>query len=163
MVAMHSAPVLAQQANSEKRATYKDWEVHCIKGTDTCAMQQVGSTAQEERALYITIQRVKNTPSADGRAIPAVISALAPLGVLIPYGLRAVIDAGDPTGMPFERCGPAGCVASAPMSDQTVTRMKKGNRIVFKFALDREIDVPISLSGFTAAYNSLTPIEPQRR
>lgn len=155
-------PAAAQQApNSEKRATNGDWEIHCIKGTDTCAMQQVGKTGADERALFITIQRIKDAPARDGRAVPAVISALAPLGVLLPYGLRAVIDGGKPTGMPFERCGPAGCVASAPMSPETVTRMKKGNAVVFKFALDREVDVNISLRGFTKSYNSLTPISPR--
>lgn len=150
----------AQNADSVKTATHGDWEVHCIKGTEACAMQQVGKTGDGKRGLFVTIQRVKPTAGQDGRNVSALISAIAPLGVLIPYGLRAKIDGGAETGMPYSRCLQTGCFASSPMSDETVNRMKKGNVAAFSIALDREVTVNISLRGFTAAFNSLKPIAP---
>ena len=151
----------AQESDSVKTATHGDWEIHCIKGTEACAMQQVGKTTDGKRGLFVTIQRVNPAAGQDGRKISALISAIAPLGVLIPYGLRAKIDGGPETGMPYNRCLQTGCFASSPMSDETVTRMKKGNVAAFSIALDREITVNISLRGFTAAFNSLKPITPR--
>ena len=149
----------AQDANSVKTATHGDWEIHCIKGTEACAMQQVGKTGDGKRGLFVTIQRV-NQAGQDGRQVSALISAIAPLGVLLPYGLRAKIDGGAETGMPYNRCMQTGCFAQAPMSEETVNQMKRGSNAVFSIALDREITVNISLRGFTKAYDSLKPISP---
>lgn len=151
---------VAQDANSVKTATHGDWEIHCIKGTEACAMQQVGKTGDGKRGLFVTIQRVNQAPGQDGRTVSALISAIAPLGVLLPYGLRAKIDSGPDTGMPYNRCLQTGCFASSPMSEETVKQMKRGSVAAFTIALDREVTVNISLRGFTKAYDSLKPITP---
>jgi invasion protein IalB len=140
------------------KETHGDWEVRCLEGTETCAMSQVGKTEDGKRALLVTIQRVTGPTTQDGKQIPAAMTVQTPLGILIPYGLRIKIDADQVIPLPLSRCIPAGCVSQAPMLDEAVGKMKKGSKAVFGFFLQEEILVNVSLSGFTAAYNSLKPV-----
>lgn len=140
--------------------TFGDWEVRCVEGTQNCAMTQVGKTGKGENALHVSIERIAGLKDEGGRAVPAAITVLTPLGVLIPYGVRLKIDAENIGALPLSVCTPSGCVVQQPMLDEGVNKMKGGNTANFTFAMPRagEIPVAISLSGFTKAYNSLQPI-----
>ncbi|MEM9138823.1 MAG: invasion associated locus B family protein [Pseudomonadota bacterium] len=156
-----AATAHAQQApNEELRATHGDWEIRCISGSDTCAMSQVGKTSGGERALLVSIQRVSgpNARTQDGKPIQAAMTVQAPLGILIPYGVRIKIDGDKVIPLPLSRCIPAGCVSQAPMLDEAVAKMKKGSKAVYGVFLDKEVLVDISLRGFTKAYNNLKPV-----
>ncbi|MEM7056379.1 MAG: invasion associated locus B family protein [Pseudomonadota bacterium] len=150
-----------QGSNDELRDTFGDWEIRCIKGTDTCAMSQIGNTKEGERALLVTIQRVTGAKTEDGRPIEAAMTVQAPLGILIPYGIRIKIDGDKVVPLPLSRCIPQGCVSQAPMLDEAVKNMKKGSKAVYGIFLEQEILVDISLSGFTKAYNNLKPVAGQ--
>ncbi len=156
-VVIVAGPALAQQQDVLK-ATHGAWEIRCIEGTETCAMSQIGKTGDGKRALLVTIQRLKDAKADNGTPIPAAMTVQTPLGVLIPYGVRLKIDADDVIPLPLSRCVPAGCISQAPMLDAAVNKMKKGSKAVFGFFLDNEILVNVSLSGFTKAFNSLTPV-----
>jgi invasion protein IalB len=159
LAAAFSAPAMAQGQDVLKE-THGDWEIRCIEGTSTCAMSQIGNTADGKRALLVTIQRLKDAKSDEGTAIPGAMTVQTPLGVLIPYGVRLKIDSDNVIPLPLSRCVPAGCVSQAPMLDAAVSKMKKGSTAVFGFFLDKEVLVNVSLRGFTKAYNSLTPVAP---
>ncbi len=148
-----------QGANDELRATHGAWEVRCVKGTDTCAMSQVGNTKEGERALLVSIQRVAGAKTDDGTPVQAIMTVQAPLGILLPYGVRIKIDADKVIPLPLSRCIPAGCVSQAPMLNEAVANMKKGSKAVYGIFLEREVLVDISLSGFTKAFNNLKPIQ----
>jgi invasion protein IalB len=149
----------AQQAPKQVlKATHGAWEVHCLEGTETCAMQQVGNTADGKRALLVTIQRLAGV-TAEGQPVPAAITVNTPIGVLIPYGVRVGIDGGDVSPVPMLRCLRDSCAARAPLSDEGVDKLKKGSTAKFGFFLQEEVLVDISLNGFTAAYNDLEPVE----
>lgn len=149
------------QASDVLKATHGDWEVRCIQGTDTCAMSQIGNTKEGERGLLVTIQRITGANTDDGRPIQATMTVQAPLGILIPYGIRIKIDGGAVIPLPLSRCIPSGCVSQAPMLDEAVSRMKKGSKAVYGIFLDKEVLVNISLRGFTKAFNNLTPVRAQ--
>jgi len=148
-----------QGTNDELRATHGAWEVRCVKGSDTCAMSQVGNTKGGERAMLVSIQRVSGAKTDDGSPVAAIMTVQAPLGILLPYGVRIKIDSDKVIPLPLSRCIPAGCVSQAPMLDEAVANMKKGSNAVYGIFLEKEVLVDISLSGFTKAYNSLTPIK----
>ena len=150
------------QQNDELRATHGDWEIRCITGSDTCAMSQLGKTSNGESALLVTIQRVSGPKTEDNKPIPAAMTVQAPLGILIPYGIRIKIDGGNVIPLPLSRCVPTGCVSQAPMLEEAVGRMKKGSKAVYGIFLDNEVLVNISLRGFTKAYNNLKPVKAQR-
>ena len=162
---MVAAPVQAQ--NNRPKDVLKEkhgaWEIRCIEGTNTCAMSQVGKTKDGKRAILITIQRISGAKTKDGKAIPAAMTTQTPLGILIPYGLRLKIDKEKVVPLPIARCIPVGCVSQAPMLNEAVGKMKKGANAVFGYFLDKEILVTVSLSGFTKAFDNLTPVPAKGR
>lgn len=146
------------QTKDVLRATHGDWEIRCIEGSETCAMSQVGKTADGKRALLVTIQRLKGAKAENGASVPAAITVQTPLGILIPYGVRVKIDNDQVVPLPLSRCIPAGCISQAPMLDEAVSKMKGGSKAVFGFFLQSEVLVDISLRGYTKAFNSLTAV-----
>lgn len=150
---------LGQQPTQEQelRTTHGSWEIHCLKGTDTCAMQQVGETGDGKRALLMTVQRLAGV-TAEGQDVPAAVTVNTPVGVLIPYGVRVKVDDGNVAPVPLLRCLSDSCVARAPLAQQAIDMFKKGTTAKVGFFLQEEVLVDVSLNGFTAAYNDLTPV-----
>ena len=66
-------------------------------------------------------------------------------------------DNGKAIRMPFKVCVANGCVAMSMLNDDAVKGMKAGSKGGVKFAVakGKAIEVPVSLNGFTAAFNSL--------
>ncbi len=155
-----AASAQQQAPEQELRTTHGDWEIHCVKGTDNCAMQQIGETAEGQRALLITIQRLAGV-KAEGQDVPAAITVNTPIGILIPYGVRVRIDEGNVAPVPLLRCLPESCAARAPLAQQAVDMFKKGAKATVGFFLQNEVLVDVSLNGFTAAYNDLKPVQGQ--
>lgn len=153
-----SGAALAQQGQPKltKKTTHGDWDIVCVEGTEVCRMEQYGKDEKGEPILLVRIERVKGA-SVKGQPFPSVISMLVPLGVLLP-AMSAKIDAGEPKLLPFERCLANGCFAASPMIEETVTSLKTGNKMLVEFRRGRVFSIPISLRGFTKAYNSLKPI-----
>ncbi|MEL6216206.1 MAG: invasion associated locus B family protein [Pseudomonadota bacterium] len=147
-----------QQPKEVKQATHGDWEIICVEGTDICRMEQYGKANDAQRALLVRLQRVSGVATNEGGQVPALISMLSPLGVLLPYSLRVQIDSGAQKRLPFERCLPQGCLAAGPMTDETVAELKRGNTMSVEFVFERKETAQVSLRGFTKAYNSLKPI-----
>jgi invasion protein IalB len=159
-MAQAQVPAAGQQQaqNQVLAATHGDWEIHCLEGTETCAMQQVGETAEGERALLVTVQRLAGV-TAEGREVPAAITVNTPVGVLIPYGVRVRVDEGNVAEVPLLRCLPDSCAARAPMADEAIAELKRGSNATFAYFLQEEVLVEISLNGFTAAYDALKPVQ----
>jgi invasion protein IalB len=120
-------------------------------------MQQVGNV-DGKRALLVTIQRLAGV-TAEGRPVPAAITVNTPVGVLIPYGVRVRVDEGNVAPVQLLRCLPDSCAARAPLAEEAVTEFKKGSTATFGFFLGEEVLVQVSLNGFTAAYDALTPVQ----
>lgn len=148
----------AQQQKEVEKTTHGDWAVRCLEGTDDCRITQIGKNANGQDALLVSIQRIKGAKTQAGADIPAALQVQAPLGVLIPYGVRLRIDEGETAPLGITRCLPIGCVAGAPMTDEAVNLMKKGTSANFAYVLQNEVVIKISLKGFTKAYESLTPL-----
>ena len=95
-----------------------------------------------------------------GRSSPASAEIVAPLGVLLPAGIRVQVDGGQVRGTAFRLCIQVGCIAQDVMSEKFINDMKKGTTAKMLLVLppQREVSVNISLSGFTKAFNSLKPL-----
>jgi invasion protein IalB len=159
-VAQAQAPAAGQQQapNQVLKETHGAWEVHCIEDTETCAMQQVGETADGQPALQVTVQRLSGV-TAGGKNVPAVLAVNTPIGVQIPYGVRARVDDGNRAELPFVQCVPNSCLAQAPATEDAIAELKRGTTAHFAFFRQEEVVVEISLNGFTAAYDSLKPVQ----
>ncbi len=131
-----------------------DWEVGCLEGTTNCEMQQV---AQDEGDNPVILVRLVRLPAdADALAL-AVFNT--PLGTLLPPGVSFQIDSGETASLPFEWCVEEGCVVRLGLREQDIAALKRGRVVNLRVASIADPETPValtlSLSGFTAAYDSL--------
>lgn len=134
--------------------TFNDWKVRCEKlqnGGERCYMFQV-LVRKENRDPILHIAIGRSQPGAQ----PVALLTL-PLGVILPPGVTMQIDSGVQKKVPWEICARAGCRAAVPLDASVVQAMKAGQRAVIGFVgPDRkQHELPVSLSGFTAAMNAL--------
>ncbi|MGM0583741.1 MAG: invasion associated locus B family protein [Pseudomonadota bacterium] len=155
------APVRqTQQPSVEVTATHGDWEVACVDGEAPCIMRQVGSTEGQE-VMEVSLRRIEAQQTQQG-TVEAVMDIRVPLGVLLREGVSIQIDDGEAQRGAFSICVPNGCLMREPLPNAFVTQLKRGITAKTSFALARNgesqrLEVPISLNGFTAAYDSLEP------
>jgi len=135
-----------------------DWEVGCLAGTTNCEMQQV---AQDEQGNPVLLVRLVKLPEgSDARAL-AIFNT--PLGTLLPPGLGFQIDSSPAAALPFDWCVQEGCVVRLGLRDPDLDAMKRGRivRLTVTSIADpaEPVALDLSLSGFTAGYDSLTAPE----
>lgn len=151
-----ACPASAQDKTSQK---FGDWEVSC--GTPPgarekkCALTQ--SVIDEERA-NVGLRIVFLLGSKGER----VLRVVAPLGVLLPFGLGVRIDdesIGDKP-IPFIRCRPLGCISEVVVKDALLDKLKTGKQALFIIVETKEEGraIPVSLSGFTKGFNHLVSL-----
>lgn len=160
-LALGAAPALAQATAPQE--TVKDtigaWQIRCVQDGKVCVMAQAGKGKEGNDVIEIRIRRLSGVKAPDGTEVAAAIQVAAPLGVLLPAGLRMQVDEKKPRGAPFEVCGPSGCVVRQPMTKDFLDELRNGKeaKVTILAVPQTEVVVPISLSGFTKAYNSLEP------
>jgi invasion protein IalB len=130
---------------------YDDWNVRC-SGEDGVATvcetyRNLYLTDNNQRILHIAIGHVPDEDSAVGIFI-------APLGVSLPEGMMIAIDEGEASEFAYRSCGTDGCRARAPMSTDMLNTMRAGSemRVTIAEVTGRRIVIPVSLTGFTAAF-----------
>lgn len=145
-----------QLAAEDKPTNFKDWGYKCEtpKGLDQeiCFIfQRITNKENKKRIADITIAY---PPKGDK---PIMVITL-PLGVFLPPGIQLRIDKEEKAGRaPFVQCIQDGCQARVALDDKLIGKMKGGNRIAIAFFTpqQKQLGFPVSLSGFTAAIDSL--------
>ncbi len=145
----------AQPGGASLRATHGDWEIRCVR-EDDCVMTQLHRRSQQSADAVFTIIKPRGLSAENGQPIEAFAEIVVPLGVYLPGGLGLKVDQQPAKAAPFERCIDAGCIVRAPLSGDLLSNMKTGNTafIVIFGGPEQPVQVPISLSGFTAAFDS---------
>lgn len=131
-----------------------EWEVGCIAGTTNCEMQQVALDASDNPVILVRLLRLPAGSEAEALAI-----FNTPLGTLLPTGLGFQIDSGQAATLPFEWCVQEGCVVRLGLREPEITAMKRGATVKLVVSSIADANAPVelslSLTGFTAAYDSL--------
>lgn len=86
-----------------------------------------------------------------------VLMIRGPLGLSLAGGVRVDVDDGAPLALPLQTCDAGGCYAGAPVSDDLLAAMFKGQKLNVTFEnLSKEpIKLPMSLTGFSATYGRI--------
>ncbi len=156
-------PILLAQAQPEKKAEKKPaakkkspWVVQCGEDSKTgnkfCRMQQsLRFKKTGQRLLAVVIQPQTIEPKL------AILLSL-PHGLYLPAGTAFKIDDGEENRMVIETCDVEGCYASGGLTEKHVAAMKKGERLLVAFQASNKkpVTIPVTLSGFTAAFNKIT-------
>lgn len=146
-----SANVQAKPENGKK---FKDWTVVCEKlpksGKEVCNIFQNVLNEKKKAVLQVAIGYLP------GMKKPQMLLTM-PLGVLLEPGLEFKGGTAKAVRLPFKVCVANGCVAMTMLDEAMIKGMKAGSKGGVKVAIakDKVIEIPISLSGFTAAFNSL--------
>ena len=134
---------------------HSDWQLRCqarnTNGPAVCAaIQHV--TAQEIENIGLSIIFLKHRKDY-------LLRVLAPLGVLLPPGLRIIAGPALQIDLPFIRCPEAGCIAEYALSQEEARILATGRQASFivHSAPGEGIMIPVSLAGLGAALAALEP------
>jgi invasion protein IalB len=80
-----------------------------------------------------------------------------PLGLFLPAGVQVDVDGDLSQNYPFQTCNAKGCFVGFPISDNQLKMMLNGNKlnITFQYLNKKHLVLPMSLAGFTEAYNRI--------
>ncbi|SET76336.1 Invasion protein IalB, involved in pathogenesis [Paracoccus homiensis] len=142
------------------RTTHQDWTIRCIKSdrdTDPCELYQLMKDGDGNSVAELTMIPLKNGDVAAGATL------VAPLETDLIKGLGFVVDSGKARGYPFSFCAPVGCVSRMGFTEAELTQLKRGGKAtvsLLPFGADPEkpVELNLSLSGFTAAFDELSEL-----
>lgn len=149
-----AGPKLGERYSKEK---FGDWDLACIKTereTDPCSMLQLLNDTNGNPVAEVSMFRLENS----GQAV-AGATVIVPLETLLPAQLTISVDGANAKRYNYSFCNQIGCVAQIGFTQSEVNAFKKGAKanlsLVPAPAPDQRIDLTMSLSGFTAAFDAV--------
>ena len=142
-----------------------DWKIQCLRDP---ALPEGEDTANEACQLFQVLQDSNGTNVAEVTIFPlpaggkAVAGAniLVPLETLLSAQLTMQVDTGKARRYPYSFCSPIGCFARVGFTAEDIAAMKKGAnaKVILRPAPapDEVVTLDMSLSGFTAGFDSLS-------
>lgn len=139
------------------REEFGDWALRCLRAeegaNDPCQLYQLLNDGDGNSVAEISM-----FPLTNGGQAAAGATIVVPLETLLTEQLQITVDGAAPRRYPFTFCNRAGCVARVGFTQAEVDQFKRGNaanlRMVPAAAPDEQVVLNISLSGFTAGYDS---------
>jgi invasion protein IalB len=147
LMVLGAGDVRAQEATQ----TFEHWSIACQPnqaGQSECLMfQDIIADGTDQSIMRVTV--VKTPRSA--------LIVTTPLGVILPQGLILAIDQQEASRMQYQICIEPGCRAQIDLAPELVQRLKSGvgATVTIVGPNGQPIAVPVSLKGFTAAYDAL--------
>ena len=136
-----------------------DWESKCItlpegQGDDPCQMYQLLKDDTGNAVAEISLGRLP-----EGSQAVAGATVVVPLETLLTQQLTIAVDGGQGRRYPFRFCAQPGCVANIGFTQAEIDNFKRGAKatlsIVPAAAPDQKVNLSMSLTGFTGAYDEL--------
>ena len=136
---------------------FGDWNLRCVKtetGEDPCQLYQLLQDQNGNNVAEISI-----FPLPEGQQAVAGATIITPLETLLTQQLTVSVDGAQGKRYPFTFCAQVGCIARIGFLAEEVDTFRRGNaatvRIVPAAAPDQEVNLTVSLTGFTAGYNAV--------
>lgn len=147
-----------QQPETYVKATHGDWALQCLRvpegsdAEDPCQMYQLLKDGNGGNVAEVSIFRLAN-----GGQVAAGGTFVVPLETLLTQKLTIAVDGGQAKRFDFSFCTQVGCYARVGFTADDVARFKAGKiakvSIVPALAPDQRVELDMSLSGFTAAFD----------
>lgn len=139
--------------------THRDWQILCNRFGEADEEQELCEMYQLLETEDGPIAEVSIAALPAGSQFPAGATITTPLETFLPSGLAFRIDAGQTRQEPFVVCMVIGCIARLGLSEEEVAAMRGGVNAFITIApfggADQPIEIPVSLMGFTAAFEDL--------
>ena len=146
-------PQQAQQgAQGQPQLMYSPWMKVCGKGQDTNGKQVcvITKDGRLENGMPVAIVQL-----FEPEGQPKILRVTVPLGMELQHGTRVIIDQGQPVNEPYKICFPVGCMSDYPVTDDMISKMKKGKTMTVQ-AINMQgtpISLPLPLTDFAKAYD----------
>jgi invasion protein IalB len=133
------------------------WVVNCNPTNDgasmLCQMSQTFNEAKSKKRIMAISIRAQPTDKAKR---PLMVLAL-PHGLHFPSGANFKVDDLPAVPITLKTSDPNGVYSSSSLSAKTVAAMKNGDVITITMyaAANKPLAIPVSLVGFTAAFNKI--------
>jgi invasion protein IalB len=137
-----------------------DWTKVCGKdqGTNSeiCYTTRDFVSDQGQPVLAVALYDIK------GQQPQRIVRFLMPLGLLLKPGIRFAVDQGQATNGDYAVCFPNGCFAEAPVKDDFIAAIKKGQNlnVSVRNQAGREVTFAVPATGFSKAFDG-PPIDPK--
>ncbi|MCO4841352.1 MAG: invasion associated locus B family protein [Yoonia sp.] len=139
------------------RDTFGDWSLRCLRAEegqdDPCQLYQLLNDDAGNSVAEISM-----FPLPDGGRAAAGATIVVPLETLLTEQLQISVDGSATRRYPFTFCNRAGCVSRVGFTQEEVNQFKRGSKATMRMvpaaAPEEEVVLDISLSGFTAGYDS---------
>ena len=140
--------------------TFGDWQVRCAPDGKECFMYQLAVDGQKNPVAEVSILKLPEQAEAD-----AGVTVVTPLGTLLTTGVIVQIDEGEQRQYPFAWCSQVGCFARFGLDKPSIDALKRGKAgkisLVSVGRPEQPVVLALSLSGFTAAFDSIeVPVLP---
>lgn len=147
----------AAEPETYVRETYQDWSLQCLdvpeeQGEDICQIYQLLEDQQGASVAEVSIFKLEN-----GGPAVAGGTFVVPLETLLGEKLSVSVDGGQARRYDYSFCAQVGCYARVGFTAEDVARFKAGAvarvTLVPALAPDQTVELEMSLSGFTAAFD----------
>lgn len=136
------------------REEFGDWDMRCVRkkdGKDPCQLYQLLLDGDGNSVAEISLFQLLG-----GGAAVAGATIIAPLETLLTEQLTISVDGGTTKRYPFSWCTSQGCFARVGLTQESMDGFRNGAAasvsIVPVAAPDKQVNLTMSLSGFTAGY-----------
>ncbi|WP_151717536.1 invasion associated locus B family protein [Gemmobacter serpentinus] len=144
------------------KGTEGDWQMRCIRveadQIEPCQMYQLLKDKDGNSVAEVSLFPL---PAGQQAVTGATISV--PLETLLTANLTLQIDQSKPRVYPFTWCDRESCIARVGFTKEDLAALKAGNKgtltIVPVIAPDQQVNLSLSLKGFTKSYDSM-PVPP---
>jgi invasion protein IalB len=155
-----ATPEALRQGENYVKEVFTDWTLRCVtvdQVEDPCEVHQLLEDEGGVKTAEINI-----FPLPAGGQVPAGATIVTPLNTLLTQGVSFQIDNGEARRYPFAFCNRIGCVSQIGMSEADLEALRRGKAAkvtIYPLAApDRAVELPVSLSGFTAAFKALSEL-----
>jgi invasion protein IalB len=148
-----AAPAMAQQAQGGGGggAAPQGWYKACTQqeDNDVCVVQNIVAASSGQLLTAVGLITV------EGKVNRKVLQVSVPSARMVQPGINMQVDGGQAQRIEYAVCMPDKCVAEVPLTDEMVSRFKRGGEVVFTSVNYQRAPNPIniSLSGFTQAFD----------
>lgn len=139
-----------------------DWSLRCVvveNGDDRCQLYQLLEDDKGQPIAEFTLLKF-----AEGGQARAAGTIIVPLETSLQNQLTIKVDDQPSKRYPFAFCNTIGCFSRIGLSQADVDEFKRGGEAVLTIvpvtAPDVQVNVPMSLSGFTAAFEAVQELRP---
>lgn len=149
--------ILLSPALAQETKTFSDWQVVAQEGEDRCFMAI--SVLSKKADIPLASINVFRRKTVENEEIPAIMTIKVPLGVSLTSGVAYQhVASQEAVGFAWQYCNQSICMASGGVSLDELANLKKRNRIELGYRPlpgSKSLVIPVSLRGFTAAWNEL--------